>query len=183
MGAGRGSRNTKAKAMEERTGVLSSSAGLNFHSGRARIAAEVREGILRTGMVLATFPVSSTMTRSTTVPKATLLIGYCGKVAAKTSIGWGGTVSSRELAFGERGGSGTFAAGMAAGLKVTATVVRDRTGVPSSDAGLNCQFFTESVAASVSEPISRMGSTLSTLPFSLTVTSNTTVPTAMLCGG
>src|ERR1700684_2927896 len=101
------------------------------------------------------------MTRSTTVPKATLLIGYCGKVAAKTSIGRDGPVSSRELAVGERGGSGTFAAGTAAGLKVTATVVLDRTGVPSSDAGLNCQFFTELLAASVSEPISRTGSTLS----------------------
>jgi hypothetical protein len=74
-------------------------------------------------------------------------------------------VSSRDFAFGETGGSGTFAAGMAAGLNVAATAVRDRTGLPSNDAVLNCQFFTESRAASVSEAISRIGSTFSTLPF------------------
>ena len=59
---------------------------------------------------------------------------------------------------------------------MTATVVRDRIGFSSNDAGLNCQFFTESAAASVSDSISRIGNKFSTLPVSLTIASSTTVP-------
>lgn len=65
------------------------SAGLNFHSFTARMHCEVSEGILRTSVVLSALPLLSTLTRRTTVPAVTLLVGYCGNVAAITATGSG----------------------------------------------------------------------------------------------
>ena len=176
-----GGRSTKASAIDEGVGLPRNSAGLNFHSLTTRMHCEVSEGILRTAVMLSALPLSSTLTRRTTVPVVTLFAGYCGNVAAVTSTGSGcNRAGPDERGLVESGGRGTFATGAAAGLKATATAVRDRTGLPSSEAGLKCQLFTDSMATSVSDGISRMGWTSSTFPLSLTVASSTTVPIAML---
>ncbi len=135
--------------MDEGSGLPSNSAGLNFHSLSARTAGEVSEAILRTTTVFSILPISSTLTRGATVPLAMLFAGYCGKATATTSTGCGCKASPCQSSFAESGGRGTSAAGMAAGLNVTTIAVRDRTGFPCNEAGLNCQVLTESIATSV----------------------------------
>lgn len=66
------------------------------------------------------------------------------------------------------------------GRKTTATLILDGTGVPCTNAGVNCQEETEEVAAGVREGTSRITSSPAGAPWVFIETSKMTIPSATL---